>query len=97
MLTKLKDPMVRKYVYSIVSALIPVLVVAGVMVPGWSEVTLTLVAALLGLGTTTLAGANTPKALEEQAELAEQESIDVASDHEPQGHSEELGGVPASR
>ena len=82
MLTKLKDPMVRKYIYSVATALIPMLVIAGVMVPGWSEVTLALVAALLGLGTTTLAGANTPKPLEEQAELAERKSTDVDSEHE---------------
>ena len=88
--------MVRKYIYSVATALIPMLVIAGVMVPSWSEVTLTLVAALLGLGTTTLAGANTPKPLEEQAELAEDESTDVASGHEPHGNQQESGGVSAS-
>ena len=50
MIEKLKDPKIRKYIYQVISALIPVLIVFGVMVPGQSELILALVAALLGLG-----------------------------------------------
>jgi hypothetical protein len=55
------DPAVRKWLYGVVVALIPVLVVFGVLSPEQTQVWLNLTAAVLGLGTTALATANTPK------------------------------------
>ena len=57
----LSNPNVRKYIYSVVAALLPVLIVAGVAIPpGMGDSLLVLVAALLGVGTPLLARANTP-------------------------------------
>lgn len=59
MLEKLKDPNVRKYIYGIVTALIPLLVASGLIIPGVSEMVVALAAAVLGLGASALATANT--------------------------------------
>ena len=55
------DPVIRRYLYGVVVALIPVLVAFGVVSPDSVQVWLNVAAAVLGLGTTTLAIANTPK------------------------------------
>lgn len=73
MINTLKDPKTRAYIYRVVSALVPLLILTGVMVPGISEAVLFLVAAVLGVGASGLAVANThpesaPDALEEAPE-----------------------------
>jgi len=93
MIEKLKDPKFRKYIYQVISALIPVLIVFGVMIPGQSELILALVAALLGLGGSALANANTPVPMEDQ----EHEPIDVDSSHELGSDSAGVGEVPTDR
>lgn len=61
MLNYLKNPEVRKYIYSVTSAVIPLLVVCGVALPpGVAESLLTLLAAILGFGAPLLARVNTP-------------------------------------
>ena len=55
------DPAIRKYVYGVVLAMIPVLVGFGLISPEQVQLWLNLAAAVLGLGTTGLAVANTPK------------------------------------
>lgn len=55
------DPAVRKYLYGVVVAMIPVLVGFGLVSPEQVQLWLNLAGAVLGLGTTVLAVANTPK------------------------------------
>lgn len=55
------DPLVRRYLYGVVLAFIPILVSAGVLTGGDAQLWLNVAAAVLGLGTTGLAVANTPK------------------------------------
>ncbi|MEW1813286.1 hypothetical protein AB0284_21595 [Pseudarthrobacter phenanthrenivorans] len=55
------DPIIRKYLYGVVLAMIPVLVAFGFISPEQVQLWLNLAAAVLGLGTTVLATANTPK------------------------------------
>jgi hypothetical protein len=55
------DPTIRKYLYGVVLAMIPVLVAFGLISPDQVQLWLNLAAAVLGLGTTVLAAANTPK------------------------------------
>lgn len=81
MIEKLKDPKTRAYIYRVATALVPLLILTGVMVPGISEAVLFLMAAVLGVGATGLAAANTgpektPDALE---------SAPVAAEEDPEG------------
>lgn len=54
------DPKVRKYIYGVSIPLIALLVGLGYVDEGTSALILTLVGAVLGVGTSTLAVANTP-------------------------------------
>lgn len=56
---KLKDPQVRKYIYNVAKALLPILVVAGWLVDSNVGLILTLLAAILGFSTNELAAVNT--------------------------------------
>ena len=53
------DPKVRKYIYGVSVPLIALLVGLGYVDEGTSALILTLVGAVLGVGTSTLAAANT--------------------------------------
>ena len=53
------DPRVRKYIYGVSIPLIALLVGLGLVDEGTSALVLTLVGAVLGVGTSTLAVANT--------------------------------------
>lgn len=53
------DPKVRKYIYGVSIPLIALLVSLGLVDEGTSALVLTLVGAILGVGTSTLAVANT--------------------------------------
>lgn len=53
------DPKVRKYIYGVSIPLIALLVSLGLVDEGTSALVLTLVGAVLGVGTSTLAVANT--------------------------------------
>lgn len=65
-----KDPTHRKWIYSIIQALIPVLILSGVLIPGASEMVLYLAAAVLGVGGAGLAAHNTkPVEPEPEAEV----------------------------
>jgi hypothetical protein len=55
------DPAVRRWLYGVVVAMIPVLVLFGLISPESVQLWLNLAAAILGLGTTALATVNTPK------------------------------------
>ena len=57
----IQDPAIRRYVYGIVYAAIPILVGLGVLAADEAQVWYNLAAAILGLGTTALALPNTPK------------------------------------
>jgi len=59
-LNKLKDPAVRRYIYTVVAALIPILLITGWLQDDWVTPILNAVAAILGLGSTALALPNTP-------------------------------------
>ena len=63
----IKDPNTRKWIYGIVAAAIPVLVILGFVSGEDTQVWLNLAAAVLGLGTAGLAAPNTPPATEEPA------------------------------
>lgn len=54
---KLPSAQVRQYLYGVVVAAVPLLLILGVIVPEDVEVWLQLAAAILGLGTTATAGA----------------------------------------
>ena len=54
------DPKIRAYIYGISIPLIALLVGLGVVTDGTAGLILNLVAAVLGVGTSTLAVANTP-------------------------------------
>lgn len=56
----IKNPATRKWIYGIVAAVIPVLVVLGFVSGEDTQVWLNLAAAVLGLGTAGLAAPNTP-------------------------------------
>ena len=58
----IKDPNTRKWIYGIVAAAIPVLVILGFVSGEDTQVWLNLAAAVLGLGTAGLAVPNTPPA-----------------------------------
>lgn len=77
MLTKLQDPAVRKWIYGVTAALIPLLLLTGVLVTGVDALVLNLVAAALGLGTGTLATKNTDTSTneaEDETELVDEDS-----------------------
>lgn len=57
----IQNPATRKYVYGIVAAAIPILVVFGVIAEDQVQLYLTLAAAVLGFGSSALAAPNTPK------------------------------------
>lgn len=61
----IKDPNTRKWIYGIVAAAIPVLVILGVLAAEDTQVWLNLAAAVLGLGAAGLAVPNTAPAVEE--------------------------------
>ena len=58
----IKNPATRKWIYGIVAAVIPVLVILGVLTTEDTQVWLNLAAAILGLGAAGLAVPNTPPA-----------------------------------
>ena len=60
----IKDPNTRKWIYGIVAAAIPVLVILGFASGEDTQVWLNLAAAVLGLGTAGLAAPNTPPTAE---------------------------------
>jgi hypothetical protein len=55
------DPAIRKWIYGWVLAIAPILVALGTISPDHVQLWLNLAAAILGVGTTTLALGNTPK------------------------------------
>lgn len=55
----IKDPSTRKWIYGIVAAAIPVLVILGLVSGKDTQVWLNLTAAVLGLGTAGVAAPNT--------------------------------------
>lgn len=65
----------RKTVYNVITALIPILVLTGVMVPGLSDLVLVLAAAVLGVGGTAMASVNTGAKHPEQSELDPEQDI----------------------
>lgn len=70
----LSNPNVRKYIYSVVAALLPVLILGGVAIPpGMTEAILTLTAAVLAVGTPLLARANTPSVERESTSVYDSE------------------------
>ena len=58
MIEKLKDPKVRKYLYNVIGATIPLLVLTGFLIPQASEMVLLLAAAILGVGGVGMASQN---------------------------------------
>lgn len=77
MLTKLQDPAVRKWIYGIVVALVPVLVATGFIFPGLDQTLLLLVAAILGVPAVGLAAKNTDTSTneaEDETELVDEDS-----------------------
>ncbi|GAA4923582.1 phage holin [Nesterenkonia rhizosphaerae] len=54
------DPKTRKYIYGVVVAVIPLLVIAGVIAEDQVQVWLNFAAAVLGFGAAGLAAPNTP-------------------------------------
>lgn len=69
MIDKLKDPKVRKYLYNVIGATIPLLVLTGFVIPQASELLLLLAAAILGVSGAGLASVNTPLPQEQLEEL----------------------------
>lgn len=69
MINKLKDPKVRKYLYNVIGATIPLLVLTGFLIPQASELLLLLAAAILGVGGVGMASRNTPLPQEQLEEL----------------------------
>ena len=65
----IKDPNTRKWIYGIVAATIPVLVILGFVSGEDTQVWLNLAAAVLGLGTAGLAVPNTAPAAESPQKL----------------------------
>lgn len=57
----IQDPAVRRYVYGVVAAVIPILLLVGLITPDAVTPILNAAAAILGLGTAALALPNTPK------------------------------------
>lgn len=57
----IQDPALRRYIYGIVAAAIPLLLLLGLITPDAVTPILNVAAALLGLGTAALALPNTPK------------------------------------
>lgn len=55
------SPRVRTWLYGIVAAVVPLLSVLGIVTPDVGGHVLTIAAAVLGIGTLTLAAVNTPK------------------------------------
>ena len=60
-MNKLKNPAVRRYIYRIVLATIPCLLLAGIITDDWVTPILNAAAAILGLGSAALALPNTPE------------------------------------
>ena len=56
------NPKTRKYIYGIIAAAIPILVIVGVITEDDVQLWLTLAAAVLGFGSAGLAAPNTPDA-----------------------------------
>lgn len=56
----IKNPQTRRYIYGIVAAAIPILVIVGVISEDQVQLWLTFAAAVLGLGSAGLAAPNTP-------------------------------------
>jgi hypothetical protein len=57
----IKDPALRRYIYGVVAAVIPLLLLVGLITPDAVAPILNAAAALLGLGTAALALPNTPR------------------------------------
>lgn len=57
----IQDPAIRRYVYGVVAAAIPILLLVGLITPDFVTPILNVTAAILGLGTAALALPNTPK------------------------------------
>lgn len=55
------SPQTRKYIYGVVAAAIPLLVIFGVIAEDQVQLWLALAAAALGFGSSVLAAPNTPK------------------------------------
>ena len=66
----IKDPAIRRYVYGIVMAAIPILLLVGLITPDYVQPILNAAAAVLGLGTAALARPNTPKSSTPDSEAA---------------------------
>lgn len=56
----IKNPQARRYIYGVVAAAIPILVIVGVISEDQVQLWLTFAAAVLGLGSAGLAAPNTP-------------------------------------
>lgn len=55
----LADPSHRKYLYNIAKALVPILIISGVLLPGTETLILAFIGALLGFAAPQLASSNT--------------------------------------
>lgn len=91
MIELLKNPQNRKYIYGIVTALIPILVATGLILPGISDLIVALVAAVLGLGSSALATANT------HPDDDTRKSTDVDSQYEAGDSTDEADRIPEGR
>lgn len=67
--TYLQDPKVRKYIYNVAKALIPILILSGVLLPGTETLILTLIGAVLGVAVPQLASKNVDEAPTEEPDL----------------------------
>lgn len=72
----LHDPAIRRYVYGIVVAAIPILLLVGLITPDYVQPLLNAAAAVLGLGTAALALPNTPKDVPAESEAVTEPSSD---------------------
>jgi hypothetical protein len=72
-----KDPAIRRYVYGIVAAVIPLLLLTGLITPDAVTPILNAAAAVLGLGAAGLALPNTPKGSLPANEAATEPPIDA--------------------
>lgn len=61
------DPKNRRYVYNVLVALVPLLVLSGVILPDQAGLVVSIIGALLGIGGFGLAQANTPNDSDDSA------------------------------
>lgn len=80
----IKSPEARRYVYTVIIAAIPLLVAYGIVNESDIDNITVFVGAILGFGTTVLAVANTPHAVDKPVETPHYEELDSVNDIESQ-------------